>query len=246
MHGEPHYPTEVLVLDDFVQTQNSQTGVFETVLEHEVPRNEARMLLRSPGRLNFGTRHITAEGDGIATNYALPVTLVRSRNFPIPAVVKVFDGPDPDADSEVDELDYVASAPGAGEFTLSGNSVVLGAAADIGAGEYGVVYFPFGNGDYTVEVFSPNQRRHDTYQNGSILRLNSAPQDDVNSVWALGRNSPPLPQDTIVRVQVKVTDADAIVNFDAANPYTRIELPFTRLAVAGDGSADDYLKGLGS
>ena len=242
----PNYPEEMLVLTDFVTTPNTQTGLMETVLEHVVPRNEARMLLRSPGRLHFGTRHVTAEGDGIVTSYALPVTLVRSRNFPVPAIVLIYDGADPDSDTLVDTLVYVASAPAAGQFTLSANNVVLGDAADLDAGEFGVVYFPFGNGEYTVEVFSPNERTHDTYANGTILRLNSAPQDDVNSVWALGSNTPPLPQDTIVRVQVKITDADAIVNFDAVNVYTAIELPFTRLPVGSLNDPDAYLDKLGA
>lgn len=240
-----HYPQETLVLPDFDQSSNSQTGVFETVLEHIVPRNEARMLLRAPGRLTFGTRHIV-QGDGVTTTYSLPAVLVRSRNFPIPAVALVYDGADPATANLVDTLTYVASGPAAGQFTLSGNDVVLGDGADVGAAEYLVVYFPFSNGVYTVEVFSPNERQHDTYANGTILRLNSAPQDDVNSVWALGSNSPPLPQDTIIRVQVKVTDADAIVNFDAANPYTNIELPFTRLPLAALSDPDAYMGPLGA
>ena len=232
---EQHYPQEALILEDFTQFANTQTGVMETVLEHVVPRNEARMLLRAPGRLNFGTLD-TFSGDGSTTDFALLSTLVRSRNFPQPA--RAFVG-------GVEQTYTSAAAPGAGEFTVTGNTAKFGT-APANAADNTKVYYAFADGDYTVEVFSPNERQHDTYANGTIRRLNSAPQDDVNSVWAIGANTPPLPQDTIIRVQVKVSDADSIVNFDADNIYTRIELPFTRLPLAAVQDPDAYLARLGA
>ena len=240
------YPIETLVLEDFTRTPNTSAGLYQTVLEHVVPRNEVRALLRYPGRLTFGTQDAFV-GDGAAKSFALLSTLVQSRNFPTPA--RAFKGATGGGVAGATELTYTsAAAPGAGEFTISAaNAIVLAAADDAPtAGETVWVYYAFADGEYTIEVFTPNERRHDTYANGTIRRLNAAPQDDVNSVFAIGSNTPWLPQDTLIRVQVKVEDADSIVNFDAHNIYTNIELPFTRQPIGAVKDPDNQLSGLGA
>lgn len=236
------YPIEQLVLSDFTQTPNTSVNITQTVLEHIVPRNEARALLRYPGRLTFGK--LDAIVGTTATTYALLSTLVFSRNFPTPA--RAFRGTTAGGLAGATEQTYVASGPGAGQFTIdASNNIVLGTA--LAATDTVWVYYAFSDGQYTIEVFTPNERRHDTYANGTILRLNSAPQDDVNSVFAIGSNTPFLPQDTIVRVQVNVTNSTSLVNFDAANIYTNIELPFTRAPIAAlKGHPDAQLAGLGA
>lgn len=240
------YPIETLVLQDFTQTPNTSAGLYQTVLEHVVPRNEVRALLRYPGRLTFGKRDAFV-GDGALKQFALLSTLIASRNFPTPA--RAFKGATAGGVSAATELTYTsAAAPAAGQFTIDASNNIVLAAADAAptAGETVWVFYAFSDGEYTIEVFTPNERRHDTYANGTIRRLNAAPQDDVNSVFAIGSNTPWLPQDTLIRVQVKVADSDSIVSFDPLNIYTNIELPFTRQPIGAVKDPDNQLSALGA
>lgn len=236
---------EKLLLGDFTRTPNTLANVLQTVMEFIVPRGEARSLRRWPGRLTLGKRDAFV-GNGAAKTFALLSTLVHSRNWPTPA--RAFKGATAGGVAGATELVYTsAAAPAAGQFTIdAANNIVL-AAADAAptAAETVWVYYAFGDGRYTIEVFTANEKRHDSVINGSILGLNAANQDDVNSVFAINANTPYLPQDTIIRVQVQVSDADSIVNFDDQNIYTNIELPYTRAPQASIRSPDAQLAGLG-
>lgn len=241
----PTQAIEKLLLSDFTRTPNTMAGVLQTVMEHVVPRGEARSLRRWPGRLTLGKRDAFV-GNAALKTFALLSVLVNSRNFPTPA--RAFKGLTANGVAGAVELVYTsAAAPAAGQFTIdAANNIVLAAAdAAPAANETVWVYYAFGDGRYTVEVFAANEKRHDSVLNGSILGLNAANQDDVNSVLAINANTPYLPQDTAIRVQVQVTDADSLVNFDDVNIYTNIELPYTRAQQASIRSPDAQLAGLG-
>lgn len=241
----PTQGIEKLLLGDFTRTSNTMAGVLQTVMEHLVPRGEARSLRRWPGRLTLGKRDAFV-GNGALKTFALLSILVNSQQFSAPA--RAFKGATAGGVAAATELVYTsAAAPAAGQFTIDATNNIVLAAADAApsAAETVWVYYAFSDGRYTVEVFAANEKRHDSVANGSILGLNVANQNDVNSVWAINANTPYLPQDTAIRVQVQVADADSLVNFDEQNVYTNIELPYTRIAQAAIKSPDAQLAGLG-
>lgn len=209
---------ENLLLSDFLASANSGVaGVLQTVLQHTVFRGETRTLIRHPGRLTFGTKDLFS-GNGALVTFNLTKKAVVSANHPTPA--RAFVG-------GVEQA-YVAAAPGAGQFTVnfavSPATITFGVAPGAGADNVDVRYAN-AEGNYSIEVFTPNSRRHDTYKNGTIRRLNSAPQHDNNNIFAIDRDTPPLTQDHIIRIQV---DSAAVVDLDAEKSYTSIELPFVR------------------
>lgn len=206
---------------DFVLTATQGTGAVETVAEYVIPRGEARKFIRHSGRLTLGAKDLF-NGDGATVDFVLAQPIANSpRAFAAPA--KVFVG--------AVEYVYVAAAPGAGQFTINfaTKTITFGVAPAVGVDNVKVYYPPVnGDGKYTIEVYNPTERRHETFGNGSIRRINTAPQDDINSPWTMGE-TPWLVQDYILRVQVQ---SASDVSVDADNPYTQIELPFVRKGIA--------------
>lgn len=214
---------ETLTREDFTRVANTGAGAFQTVMTHIVPRGEARKFVREAGRLNFGATQQFAPAGGTTTLTITAGSVVRSRQFkayPV-TVFRLRAG-------VTVQLTLVTAAPGANEFSYNETTQVITIAAST-AGDVFDVYFPFSAGSYTVEVFSPSERRHDTYGNGTIQRLNSAPQDDINSMFSINSDTPWLLQDYTLRVQVNTA---TIVNHDDRNPYTLVELPYVRAPLA--------------
>jgi hypothetical protein len=215
---------DYLTLNDVTKTAATGTGATETVFEFIIPRGEARKFVRTAGRLTLGAKD-TFAGNGALVDFVLAQTIANNfRGFRIPAILYFLTG------GVKTYKTYTSNpAPGAGQFTVNfaTNAVKTG---DVAAAltDVVVLYPPVNvDGQYTVEVFNPTERRHETFGNGSIRGLHSMVQDDINSPWSMSE-TPWLPQDYILRVQVK-TVSDVSVDLD--NAYTQLELPFVRKPV---------------
>lgn len=149
-------------------------------------------------------------GTGAQVTFALTRQIVPSRGNG-PAAI---DG----ALATVNGVQVVISA-----IDYAAKTVTLAAAPANGA--VVKIYYGIGEGRYTVEVFSADERRHDTHANGSIRRLNASNQEDVNSLFRLDFPTNWLPQDFIVRIQVQTP---GVINWDAVNPFSSIQLPYER------------------
>lgn len=201
-------PIENLTRDDFTLSANTP-NVNTTTAEFVVPRGFAFRLLAHNARLLLGTMDQFA-GNGAQVTFVLTRKIVPSRgNGPaaIDGAVATVNG----AQVTISAIDYAAG------------SVTLAAAPANGA--VVKIYYAFAEGRYTVEVFSADERRHDTHANGSIRRLNASNQEDVNQMFRLDFPTNWLPQDFVVRIQV---NTPATVNWDAVNPFSMIQFPFER------------------
>lgn len=224
---------DFLTRSDLTLTAASGTGAVETVAEFVIPRGLARKFVRTSGRLLLGAKD-TFAGNGALVDFVLAATIANSpRSFRIPAVLYFQVG----AGAKTYKTYTANPAPGAGEFTVNfaTNAVKTGDVAPNGTSVH--VYYPPVNGDgqYTIEVFNPTERRHETYGNDAIAALHSAAQTDINSPWTMNE-TPWLPQDYIIRVQVK-TSSD--VNVESDNPYTLFALPFIQKPVS-QMTKDEY------
>jgi hypothetical protein len=209
---------------DMTLTPTVGSGNFETVAEFIIPRGEARKFLREAGRLTLGSKS-AFNGDGATTVFTLPANVSNNaRAFTPPAAlyfvvagVKVFKV-------------YTANpAPGAGQFTvLFPNQVKTGDIAAAGVNNV-VVYYPPTNSDgkYTIEVFNPPEKRHETYGNGATAGLHRKVQDDINSPWTMNE-TPWIVQDYLIRVQVASL---IVVDTSLDNPFLGVELPFVRKGI---------------
>lgn len=223
--------------DDFELDSNTVSTALEAVASHTIPRGLVRQFVTKPGRLTLGALQ-EFDGDGVTTAFVISAGTVVSnpRGFYQP-VVAIVDGT---------EQTYTTGSPGAGEFsyTASTQTVTFGTAPASGTDNVDI-YFPFAEGAYTVEVFSENGRQRETFVNGPIRRLNSAPQDDVNSAWGLRRPTPLIPQDAEIRILVRSTVS---VNWDDENPYSQIELPYMEAPITSmdPSSISEGMADLGS
>jgi len=201
-------PTENLTRDDWTLSANTP-NVNTTVAEFVVPRGYAKRFVAQNARLMLGTMDQFA-GNGAATAFALSRTIVPSRgNGPL------------STDGAVATVNGAVVAISAINYAT--NTVTLAAAPANAA--VVKIYYAFSEGRYTVEVFSADERRHDTHANGSIRRLNATNQEDVNQIFRLDFPTNWLPQDFILRIQV---NTPATVNWDAVNPFSTILFPFER------------------
>jgi len=201
-------PMEYLTRDDFTLAANTP-NVNTTVAEFVIPRGYAFRFLAQAARLLLGVMDQFA-GTGAQTVFNLTRQIVPSRgNGP-----SALDGAVATVNSAVvtiSAIDYNAKT-----VTLAvapANAAVV------------KIYYGIAEGRYTVEVFSPDERRHDTHANGSIRRLNASNQEDVNSLFRLDFPTNWLPQDFLVRVQV---NTPGTINWDAANPFSSIQVPYER------------------
>lgn len=201
-------PIEFLTREDFTLSANTP-NVNTTVAEFVIPRGYAFRYLAHSARLLLGTMD-QFNGDGVQATFNLSRDIIPSRgNGPASTdgAVATVNG----AVVAIQSINYAA------------NSVTLAAAPANGATVR--IYYAFGEGRYTVEVFSADERRHDTHANGAIRRLNASNQEDVNQLFRLKFATNWLPQDFLIRIQV---NTPATVNWDAANPFSSIQFPYER------------------
>jgi len=199
---------ENLTRDDFTLSANTP-NVNTTIAEFVIPRGYAFRFLAQNARLTLGAMDQFA-GNGAQTAFVLTRAPVSSRGWGAGAT----DG-------------VLATVNGAvvtvASVNYATNTVTLAAAPANGATVK--IYYPFSDGRYTVEIFSADERRHDTQANGSIRRINASNQEDVNQIFRLDFPSNWLPQDFLFRVQV---NTPATVNWDAVNPFSVLQVPFER------------------
>ncbi|MFA5861214.1 MAG: hypothetical protein WDA16_05915 [Candidatus Thermoplasmatota archaeon] len=201
-------PIEFLTREDFSLAANTP-NVNTTTAEFVIPRGYAYRFLAHAGRLLLGTMDQFA-GTGAQTVFNLTRDIVPSRgNGPaaIDGALVTVNG----ALVAITSIDYAA------------NSVTLTVAPANAATVK--IYYAFSEGRYTVEVFSADERRHDTHANGAIRRLNASNQEDVNQLFRLKFATNWLPQDFIIRVQVQTA---ATINWDTVNPFSMLQLPYER------------------
>jgi len=199
---------EFLTREDFTLSANTP-NVNTTVAEFVIPRNYAFKFLARNSRVLLGTMNQFV-GNGAQTAFVLSRAIVRSKgNGPLPT------------DGAVATVNGNAVAISAIDYVT--RTVTLAAAPANGATVR--IYYLFAEGRYTVEIFSADERRHDTHANGSIRRLNASNQEDVNSAVRLDFSTNWLPQDFLFRIQVQTP---ATVNWDPANAFSTIQLPFER------------------